>query len=477
MASFINREDELKELAQLSGDPSAQLVLIHGRRRVGKTRLLLQWAKTSGLPYIYWVARRESPEATRASLASALREWQRPARASSEVPTYGSWSLLFEDMAQLVGTKRVLLILDEFPYAVESDPSLPSHLQASWDHQLKNTSILLVLAGSHIGMMVDLLRYDAPLYGRSTAQLSVEPLPFSALSAFFPGYSADERVAAYAVVGGIPAYLERFHPGASLSANIRRHLFQRSGMFRGEPALLISDLVRETRNYEAILRAVASGNHTSTEIARAAHLSISHLPIYMKQLIGLGFMERRIPATVPPRARRSAKRGRYYLRDPYLRFYFRFIDPHLEMIEQGLTELLWSRIREQFRAYVGATAFEELCREWLLGQARQGQLPFQPELVGSHWSKQAQVDVVAINWRERAILLGECKWGARPVGETVIRELIEKAPKVVPAEGWQVHYAFFARAGFSQAARRQAEAIGAHLVDLKRMDQDWAAQL
>jgi AAA+ ATPase superfamily predicted ATPase len=232
---------------------------------------------------------------------------------------------------------------------------------------------------------------------------------------FFPRYSAAERVATYAVLGGIPAYLERFEAQQSLSANIRQHLFQRLGLFRSEPSVLISDLVRETRNYEATLHAVATGNHTPSQIAQAIGTASSNLVPYLRRLRELGLIERRIPTTIPPDQRRTTTRSRYYLRDPYLRFYFRFIEPNLEMIELELTDLLWERIAEQFRAFVGATAFEDLCREWTLTQARAGVLPFVPELVGSHWATDAQVDVVAINWRERAILLGECKWGVKAV--------------------------------------------------------------
>ncbi len=146
---------------------------------------------------------------------------------------------------------------------------------------------------------------------------------------------------------------------------------RRIGMFRSEPFILVGDVIRrETQTYEAVLKAIAAGRRTPQEIGAMLGLTSS-----------------------------------------YLRFYFRFIQPNLGLVEQELTDVLWQRIAEQFRAFVGLTAFEELCREWTLVQARAGRLPFPPEIVGSHWSKDVQVDVVALNWREQAILLGECKWG------------------------------------------------------------------
>jgi len=474
MPDFVDRQRELRELNELLNVRKGQLAIVYGRRRVGKTTLLLHWVQQINSPYIYWVARRETAEATRQSFARALWRWAYPDTDTAEPPRFESWSLLFEQMARMIGNQPLILICDEFPYAVESDSSLPSHLQAAWDHLLKSKPVMVILAGSHIGMMVDLFDYQAPLYGRFTSQLLVEPLPFAALTEFFPKYSAAERVAAYAVLGGIPAYLEWFDPQRSLGANIRHNLFRRVGMFRSEPLSLIGDLVRETRTYEAALRAVASGAHTPADIASQIGLPSSNLAPYLKRLRELGLIERRIPATVPPNQRRSTTRSRYYLRDSYLRFYFRFIEPNLEMVELELTDVLWERISEQFRAFIGGTVFEELCREWVTTQARLGKLPFVPELVGSHWAPDAQVDVVAINWRDKAILLGECKWGLDSIGRAVVLELLDKTPQVVPGPDWQVHYALFARTGFSDAARAEIEKAKASmlLVNLETLDAD-----
>ena len=473
MNHFFDRQPERDELDRLLQERSrlAQLLLVYGRRRVGKTTLLLHWAQQTGQPFLYWVARRETADASRQSLARALwkHSYQDP---QAEPPQFASWEMLFEQMRRMIAANPPILIWDEFPYAVESDPSLPSHLQAAWDHQLKDLPMLLILAGSHIGMMVDLMNYQAPLYGRLTGQLPLRPLPYATLVDFFPRYTAAERVAAYSCLGGIPAYLERFDPAQPLIANIRRHLFQRSGMFRSEPAVLISDLVRETRIYETILRAIANGAHTPGEMTTRTGLAASSLPPYLKRLIELHLVERRVPATLRPEQRETTNRSRYHLNDPYLRFYFRFIEPNLDMIELEQYEALWSKISDQFRAFIGATTFEELCREWVALQGRQRRLPFLLERVGSHWSAEAQIDVVGISWSEKAIFLGECKWGLEPVGRSVIHELIEKVPHAVPGEGWQVTTACFARSGFTEAAQAEGRAQGMQLVDLARLDAD-----
>jgi AAA+ ATPase superfamily predicted ATPase len=471
VTKFIGRTRELEELNHILSQDGAQFILVYGRRRVGKTTLLLNWAEQSGRQFIYWVANRDTPAQVRLGFTRAIWRWAHP--ESQAVPRFDTWEDAFEATAQLVGDQPVVIILDEFSYASESDPSLASHLQAAWDHLFKKSNVVLVISGSHIGMMVDLMSYQAPLYGRFTAQLPVDPLPFSALHNFLPRYTAAERVAVYAVTGGVPAYLERFDGRKSLTENIRELFMQRTSIFRAEPFFLIGDVIRrETQTYEAVLKSMAAGNKTPQEIGEALGVSSSYLSPYLKQLEELHLVRRRIPATIPPERRQTTKTSRYQLIDPYLRFYFRFIAPNAELVEQELSQVLWDRISDQFRAFVGATAFEDLCQEWLLVKARAGALPMVPEIVGSHWAADAQVDVVAVNWHDKTILLGECKWGVDAVARPVVRELIEKTPKVLPGEGWHVFYAYFSRAGFTDAARQEAQAVDALLLDLDTLDKE-----
>jgi AAA+ ATPase superfamily predicted ATPase len=478
MTRFVGRPRELAELNQVLARGGAQFILVYGRRRVGKTTLILHWAQQTGRPVIYWVATRDTPAQVRLGLMRALWTWAYP--GSQAVPRLDTWADVFEAAAQIIGDRAVILIMDEFSYAAQSDPALPSNLQAAWDHLFKERNATLVVAGSHIGMMVDLMSYQAPLYGRFTAQLPVDPLPFAALREFLPHQPAAERVAVYAVTGGIPAYLERWDDHETIAANIQRLFMRRTGMFRSEPFLLIGDVVRrETQTYEAILKAMGAGQCTPQEIGSALGVTSSYLSPYLKQLEALRLVERRLPALMPPEQRRTSRNSRYHLADSYLRFYFRFIAPNLSLVEQELTELLWERMAEQFRAFVGATAFEELCREWVLAQARENKLPFVPETVGSHWAQDVQVDVAAVNWREKALLLGECKWGVDAVGRSVLTEIQEKAVKVLAAlpeggAGWSVQTALFARAGFTEAVQQEADALDAQLVDLARLDRELA---
>jgi AAA+ ATPase superfamily predicted ATPase len=477
MTRFIGRRRELAELNTLLAEAGPQFLILYGRRRVGKTTLLLHWAQESGVPFVYWVANRLSPALQLRSFSQALYDAAHPESPADAEFTYPTWEMAWAQAVDLAADRRLILILDEFPYVAEAEPGLPSVLQNMWDHHLKATQIFLVLAGSHIGMMTGLLHYHAPLYGRFTAHLHLKPLPFAATAEFLPRYPAAERVAVYAILGGIPAYLERFDGALSLADNVKRHIFRPTGIFRVDPLFLLQDQVREPRNYLSVLHAIGSGAHTLGEIAEAGGLPKQNASTYLGRLADLHLVERRTPVTLPRNERERSRSGRWHLSDSYLRFYFRFIIPNQRALELELVDAVWADVHEQLRPFVGMTAFEELGREWVLARARSGQLPLAPEDVGSHWSADVQVDVVAINWREKAILLGECKWGTKVVGRGLVRELVEsKTPKVLAAlsdggEGWTVHHAFFARAGFTEAAQAKGERHRVTLVALAQLDE------
>jgi hypothetical protein len=193
--------------------------------------------------------------------------------------------------------------------------------------------------------------------------------------------------------------------------------------------------------------------------------------VYLDRLQDLRMVERRLPVTLPTSKRSRSHQGRYHLLDHYHRFHFRFIDPNLDLLEQGRVEQVWDKIEDQFRSFIGATAFEEICREWVWRQADEGRLLFKPENVGSHWGRASQFDVVAINWSAQWLLLGDCKWGLQRIHAEGVREFAEKAKRFVEKEfaGWQVMLLFFARARFTEAAKAEAQRGGVQLVELEQL--------
>jgi AAA+ ATPase superfamily predicted ATPase len=250
-------------------------------------------------------------------------------------------------------------------------------------------------------------------------------------------------------------------------------------LFLSEPYFLIQDEIHQPRNHLAVLQAIGSGQRRLSDIARSAGLDRSHVGKYLNTLVRLRLVQRLVPVTVRQPAR--SRRGRYVIADPYLRFYFRFLAPRQEWIEQGRLDRLWTEIERQLEAFVGLTAFEALCRRWVIAEGDAGRLSFLLERVGAYWDRHTQIDVAAISWTEQSLLLGEAKWTHQPVGTDILNALQAKtaavrsalardanAPDAAP---WAVQYVLFAQSGFTAALRARAADEGVRLVSLQEIAQ------
>jgi AAA+ ATPase superfamily predicted ATPase len=311
------------------------------------------------------------------------------------------------------------------------------------------------------------------------------------MASFFPDYSFEDWVDAYAVLGGVPAYAEEFDPAVPLFENVRNNIFRETGIFRSDPELLIGEQVRDAKTYHAILEAIANGARQPAEIATLADIGPRvDISPYLVRLSEMDYLRSELPVSVPPEKHPQSRRTHYLITDAYLRFFFRFIRPSLPQLAQGLYDIVESRLKSHFKAFVGVTAFEEICREDVRIRSRQGRLPFQVENVGSHWSggeggERSQVDVAAINWKERCILLGEVKWTDAPLEANVVADLVgvktentlavlngtkKGGPK---GEPWKVSYALFSRSGFTRPAAELARQSGAVMVEVKELREDF----
>ena len=279
---FVDREQELTFLNRISSRQRpgpAQLILLYGRRRIGKTELLLHWSQQSGIPTTYWTAEKEPAALQRRKLFAALTAM--PLQYS---PIFASWSELWDAVAQRIGNQRQILVLDELPYAMESDPATLSALQHAWDRAFQRMRSIIVLCGSQIRVMELLQSSQSPLFGRLTAQWYLQPLPFSALKAFFPTWSVEERIAVSALVGGVPAYLGWLDSELTFAENVRQIVLDPGSQFSAEPTLLIYDEVREPQPHLAILKAIGAGAHTLDDISNATLIGKTHLSSYLVRL-------------------------------------------------------------------------------------------------------------------------------------------------------------------------------------------------
>jgi len=481
---FLDRKRELELLDRLWNSSHAEFLILYGRRRVGKTALLSEWIQRSSQRVLYWVASPNSAATQLRSFSQAIYNFSDPGALAPDTFTYATWEQAFRQVATLAEKERLALFIDEFTYLLEVTPGIAGQLQNLWDHLLKQRNLFLCLSGSHLGMMKrEFLSYQAPLYGRASAQLHLQPFHFGSTPRFFPNYPAVDRVAIYAIFGGVPAYWERIDPSKSISQNIRSNLLTPNNLLQAEPRLLLQDFITEPHNYIGILSAIANGAHVSKEIASVTGLPSGHISKYLSVLTDTGFVERRIPVT----EKEPSRSGRYHISDPYLRFYFRFLESRQEQLALGIQEQALAEISKHMIDFIGTYTWEEICREWTLRAGAAGSLPYLPDTVGSIWTADAQVDVVGFNSMEKTLILGECKWTRTPNDRKAISSLVEeKAEKIIPEQGnWNIFFVGFSRAGWTSGALDYQDQInqqspagknwkanGMRLVELKQLDQD-----
>ena len=487
---FLDRQRELQQIENLWTSQHAEFLVLYGRRRVGKTALLVEWMHQSKQRALYWVATHTSSANQLRSFSQAVYNFTNPNTPAPENFSYASWKQAFQEVASLAEKERLALFIDEFTYLLEVTPDIAGQLQNLWDHLLSKRNLFLCLSGSHLGMMKrEFLSYQAPLYGRASAQLYLQPFSFGATARFFPNYSAVDRVAIYAIFGGVPAYWERIAPQKTISQNIKDNLLTPNNLLQAEPKLLLQDFVSDPHNYISILSAIANGAHVVRDIVTSTGLASGHVSKYLSVLIDSGFVERRIPVTV----KKKSRAGRYHITDPYLRFYFRFLENRQEQLALGIQEQALAEISKHLIDFIGTYTWEEICREWTLRAGAKGELPYLPDQVGSAWNAKAQIDVVGYNSMDKTLILGECKWTRNTNKPKIIKELIEKkVNRIVPKEGnWEIFFTGFSRSGWTPNALAYENQIieelpsginwstsGIRLVDLDQLDQDlqkWTA--
>ena len=440
--TFIDRAPELRFLNQAYEAKSAQLLILYGRRRVGKTALLREFAKSK--PAVYYMA-------TRLPDALQLKE------LGEVVGAFFSDPLLqengFREWRQVLlylGRRKesFLFLLDEFPYLVEANPALASLWQKGWDEGLSDSGAKVVLSGSSMAMMErETLAHHSPLYGRRTGQLKLEPFLFREARKFFPRYDLENQIRAYAILGGIPYYLSRFDDGVPLLENVRQQIFSRGAILREEVEFLLREELQEPRVYFAILQALAQGKRKPAEIANATGLAHGTLSKYLSVLQSLGLVTREVPATES--APEKSKKGLYAVADPFVRFWFRYVLAQRNLLEMDQTAKAAQAVAQGLDDFT-APIYETICRD----EVNHGLLHDAGKTVWSNarrwWDRTHEVDLLAFSEDRRRVLLGECKWTRKPAGVDILENLEAAFPAVgVSAEGHKPVFAIFSRAGFT----------------------------
>ncbi len=450
--TFIDREKELSTLRREYERDGAALVILYGRRRVGKTALISEFIRSRHA--LFFLASEESEAQNRAAFQEKAADFigSDLLRAAA----VSSWDVIFKAIMDAPHSEKPVIVIDEFQYIGKSDPAFLSVFQRIWEEILKTRQVMVILCGSLVHMMESqTLAYSSPLYGRRTAQIRLRQIPFRYYGDFFPNKTGNELVEMYSVTGGIPKYMESFTARDDIYEAIRTCVLDRFSYLYDEPHFLLQQEVSEIGSYFSLLKTIAAGKRKLSEIAGALEVKATSLTKYLKTLIDLDVLEREVPVTEENPAK--SKRGLYRLTDNYLRFWFSFVYPNMSFLESGHDEIVMDKIRKGFIKNHAAFVYEDICREQMWDLNADGVWPFHFTRVGRYWDSHTEIDIAAIDPEGRNLILGECKYWKDPVGASVLRELEEKA-RSVPWEKAtrKTWYVLFGANGFSEELRQAA---------------------
>jgi hypothetical protein len=440
---FVGRKKELKKLNELYGSDNFECAVIYGRRRVGKTTLINEFIKDKDA--IFFTALEINAKENLVNLSKCIMGY---AIDNNNLPVFEGFQQAFDYVADLAMARRLVMVIDEYPYLAGSYRSVSSMLQAQIDHKFKSGKLMIILCGSSMSFMENqVLGYQSPLYGRRTAQLKIEPFSYFEVKEFYQHFSPEALAIVYGLTGGIPQYLEKISDKKSIEANIKDNFLDPSSYLFEEPANLLKQELRECGQYNAIIKAIAAGSSRLNEIATKAGIATALCSNYLSSLMALGLIKKEFPL-----GEEKSKKTIYRLQDNMFRFWYRFIPENISRIQQGMQDSVYGSIKLELSHYMGEV-FETICQQYMWKENIAGHLPFEFDDIGRWWGSNAkqkreeEVDFIALAGNDRAII-GECKWSNEFVGRAVLDNLVERGSLFAYQE---MYYFLFAKNGFTEA--------------------------
>ncbi len=448
---FIGRNTELKTLDKLYRSNKFEFAVIYGRRRVGKTALINEFSKDKDT--IFFTGVETNAKQNLENFSRCIMEYQTGFAVDS---SFASFQAALEYVFQLAQEKRLVLVIDEYPYVARASKSFASTLQLLIDKNRDSSKLFLILCGSSMSYMEDnVLAYKAPLYGRRTAQLKIQPFDFFESCCYFENFSGEDKALAYGIVGGTPQYLMQLDDRLSIEDNIKNtHLNPASSIFE-EPNNLLKQEVREPAIYNAVITAIATGATKLSEISGKIDEDTSVCATYIKNLISLGIVKKEMPY-----GEKSGRKTIYSIEDNMFRFWYRFVPENTSLISRGAADLAYSRIAPELSAYMGGV-FEEICKQYLWRLLLAGKCAVSFTELGRWWGTnpktrtQEEIDIMGTD--KDSALFGECKWTNDKVDLGVLETLVERSSLF---HFGKTHFYLFSKSGFTKGCMDKAAELG-----------------
>lgn len=416
---FVNRIDEATRLKDALAREKSSLVVMYGRRRLGKSTLIKRVLSEND---VYFLADRSEGQHQRALLAKVIAQ----VFPDFEKLSYPDWESMFRAVNYRTD-KRFTLCLDEFPYLVEQSPELPSVLQKLVDE--KQLKYNLVLCGSSQNMMYGLfLDSTAPLYGRADEIMRLTPIRLPYIQEAL-NLNAMNAIEEYAVWGGVPRYWELRENRISLDDAMWHNILSVNGALYEEPIKLLQDDVKDIVKTSTIMSYIGTGANRLSEIAARCNEPATNLSRPLKKLVDLGFLEKDVPFGIDEK---NAKKSLYKIADPFMAFYYQFVVPNRSFIELGRRLPIEQALTAHFSESVNMQ-WEKLCRDAVTGNLVNGVVYGKAKRWwGSVFNEdkkpeQVEFDVMAESLDKKSLLVGECKWTTGENDKQLTAALLRKA--------------------------------------------------
>ena len=424
---FIGRKRELSLLDSLYNSDTFEMLIMHGRRRVGKSYLLAHFAKLHSENTIFFTGDKSSEKT---NVQNFCEELKRVLKVSDFIDSFEKWSDIYSFFKDKELKERLVIIIDEFTYLYNSNPAYDSGLQNAIDRILKNKNIFLILCGSEVSVIEEIIDNSSkPLYGRKTAELKLLPFDYIEARDFFPNYSKEDYIKAYSILGGIPLYLKLFDDRLSVKENVIKNCLSQTGVLFNEIETLLRMELKETYFYKNIMLAINAGASTFNTIKERVDENSAKVAKYMNVLCNLGFIKKEVPCGEKSNSRNTL----YSICDNYFAFYFMFIYKKQNMLNGLISpELYFEREMndERLNVFIGHR-FETICETYLKKLFYDGKMPFFAENLGRWWGnnpilkKQEEIDLLALD--DENALICECKYTKEKFDEKQLKDLQDSA--------------------------------------------------
>jgi len=460
---FIGRTRELYQLNKRHDDGAFEFAVLYGRRRVGKTTLINEF--TRGKETIFFTGIEGNAKENLEGLSRSIFAYSDDFSGADS--SFSSFQAALETAFKMAQTRRVIFVIDEYPYLAASNRAMSSMLQTLIDQHKDTSKLFLVLCGSSLSFMEEqVLGYQSPLFGRRTCQFKIIPFEFLETRNYFPSINPVDLAVVYGITGGIPLYLSLMDGNASIEDNIKSHFLEPNAYLFEEPGNLIKQECRDPAQYNSIIRAIATGSSKMSEICSKTGIDSALANSYLTKLIALGIVKKETPFGT-----NQTRKTIYLLTDSMFRFWYRFVPDNMAAIQRGLTDSVYQRIEPQLPAFMGGV-FEDICKQYLWEQNRRGDPDAAFIDLGRWWGtdknakREVEIDILGSVDAETAFF-GECKWTNEKADLPVLNGLIQKSGLFAYT---RKRFFLFAKTGFSKGCEERAKEMGnVRLVGLEEM--------